>query len=93
VIIGTLKLHIYLPEAQSLKDKRQVLQSYKEKLRRKFQVSVCELGKQDSWAEAIIGVAYINSSRVQVERVLDNVINFGDMVKKLEVVNFEKEIL
>ena len=93
MIIGALKLHIYLPEAQSLKDKRQVLQSYKEKLRRKFQVSVCELGKQDSWAEAIIGVAYINSSGAQVERVMDNVISFGELVKKLEVINFEKEIL
>ncbi|NOZ64045.1 MAG: DUF503 domain-containing protein [Caldiserica bacterium] len=93
MIIGALRLHIYLPESQSLKDKRQVLQSYKEKLRRKFQVSVCELEKQDSWRESILGVAYINSSRVQVEKVLDNVISFGDMVKNLEVLNFEKEIL
>ncbi len=93
MIVGTLKLYIYIPESRSLKDKRQVLRSYKEKVRRKFNVSICELDMQDIWEKAILGVAYVNSSRVQVERVLDRVINFGDTLGKFEILKFEKEIL
>ena len=47
--IGLLTLEIYIPEAHSLKDKRQVLRSLKDRLRRKFNVAVAELDGQDSW--------------------------------------------
>ena len=45
--IGLLTLELYIPDAQSLKDKRQVLRSLKDRLRGHFNVAVAELEHQD----------------------------------------------
>ena len=54
--IGLLTLEIYIPEAHSLKDKRKVLRSLKDRLRGKFNVAVAELEGQDSWPRSVVGV-------------------------------------
>ena len=54
--IGLLTLEIHLPESHSLKDKRQVLRSLKDRLRGKFNVAVAELDGQDSWQRAVVGI-------------------------------------
>ena len=47
--VGLLTLELHLPDAQSLKDKRQVLRSLKDKLRAHFNVAVAELDFEDTW--------------------------------------------
>lgn len=80
--IAVLTLEIRIEGAQSLKDKRQVLRSLKEKLRAGFNVSVAELEHTDLWQRATIGVAGISSSRdylsglmQQVERAASRIAN------------------
>ena len=54
--IGMLTLEIYIPDAHSLKDKRQVLRSLKDRLRARFNVAVAELDGQDGLQRATVGV-------------------------------------
>ncbi len=61
--IAILTLEIRIEGAQSLKDKRQVLRSLKDKLRVGFNVSVAELEQTDLWQRATLGIAGISSSR------------------------------
>ncbi len=61
--IATLTLHLRIEYAQSLKDRRQVVRSLKDKLRHGFNVSVAELDEAVTWQSAIIGVAAIANSR------------------------------
>ncbi len=61
--IGQLTLEIAIEHAQSLKDRRQVVRSLKDKLRHGFNISVAELDESLVWNRVIIGVAAINSSR------------------------------
>ncbi len=61
--IGLLTLEIYIPEAHSLKDKRQVLRSLKDRLRGKFNVAVAELEGQDSWQRSVVGVVSLVEQR------------------------------
>ncbi len=93
MIIGILKLHLYFPEARTLKDKRQVLKGYQERIRRKFNVSVCELALQNSPEEAVVAMAYVNSSRPQVSRVLEEIIKWKGFSRKMEILDYEKEFI
>jgi len=65
--IGLLTLEIYIPDAQSLKDKRQVLRSLKDKLRGHFNVAVAELDHQDLWQRSVVGVVSISNDDKHLE--------------------------
>lgn len=60
--IARLTLEIEIPHAQSLKDRRQVVRSMKDKLRHSFNVSVAELDDGVVWNRATLGIAAISSS-------------------------------
>jgi uncharacterized protein YlxP (DUF503 family) len=61
--VAALTLQIHIEHAQSLKDRRQVVRSLKEKLQHGFNISVAELDEAVTWQTAKIGVAAISSSR------------------------------
>jgi len=71
--IGLLTLEIHLPEAHSLKEKRVVLRSVKDRLR-KFNVSVAECDHQDLWQRATLGVVSISSDHLVLEKTLNAVV-------------------
>jgi hypothetical protein len=80
--IAVLNLELRIEGAQSLKDKRQVLRSLKDKLRGSFNVSVAELEQTDLWQRATVGVVSISGSRdylsglmQQVERAASRIAN------------------
>ena len=61
--IASLTIELRLEHAQSLKDRRQVVRSLKEKLGHGFNISVAELDEAVTWRSATIGVAAISGSR------------------------------
>ena len=71
--IARLTLEVEIPGAQSLKDRRQVVRSLKDKIRHSFNVSVAELDDGVVWNRATIGIAAISSSTAyltgQIEQV------------------------
>ena len=80
--VGLLTLELHIADARSLKDKRQVLRSLKDKLRSSFNISVAEMEQTDLWQRATIGVVSISSSRdylaglmQQVERSATRIAN------------------
>lgn len=68
--IGLLTLELHIRHSHSLKEKRQVLRSLKERLRKRFNVSIAELDFQDTWQRSVIGVVTVSGSRGQVEQTL-----------------------
>ena len=70
--IATLTLEIRIEHAQSLKDKRQVVRSLKDKLRHHFNVSVAELAETDLWQRATVGVVSISSSRDYLAQMMQS---------------------
>jgi uncharacterized protein YlxP (DUF503 family) len=73
VAVALLTLEIRIEGAHSLKDKRQVVRSLKDRLRAKFNVGVAELEETDLWQRATIGVVSISSSRDYLEGLMQNV--------------------
>lgn len=75
MIIGVLQAELDIPGAQSLKDKRRVLRSLKDRLHRGFNISVAEVGNQDLWQTAQLGVVIVSNDRVHANQVLSQVVN------------------
>ena len=71
--VGVLTLELRIEQAHSLKDKRHVVKSLKERLRRKFNVSVAEIDDMDLHNSAVLAVATVSSSRPFAEKVLQAV--------------------
>jgi uncharacterized protein YlxP (DUF503 family) len=68
--VGLLTLEITLQGARSLKDKRQVVRSLKDRLKARLNVSVAEVGYHDVWQRSAVAVAAVGVDRVNVESVL-----------------------
>jgi uncharacterized protein len=71
--IGALTLVLRLEDAHSLKDKRHVVRSLKDRLRTKFNVAVAEIDYQDLWQRAAVAVVTVSSDHAQAERLLQSV--------------------
>ncbi len=71
--VALLTLELRIESAHSLKDKRQVVRSLKDRLRNSFNVSVAELDQTDLWQRATIGVVSISSSRDYLDGLMKNV--------------------
>jgi len=76
MIVGVLRVELFIPEAGSLKSKRSEIRSIKEKLRRSFNVSVSEIDNQDLWQRGTIGIAVVGNSAPFVQETLDRVASF-----------------
>lgn len=71
--VAVLTLELRIEGAQSLKDKRQVLRSMKDKLRRGFNVAVAELDTTDLWQRATVGVVSISPSHDYLESLMQDI--------------------
>lgn len=85
-----VEVDLRILDAHSLKDKRQVVKSIVETVRRRFGISAAEVGAQDSWQRARLGFAVVASSAHQATRVLDDVDRFIWAQPGVEVVDAER---
>lgn len=76
MVIAAAIYEIHIPHAQSLKEKRMVVKSLRDRIRNKFEVSAAEVGLQDLHQRARIGVAVVSGDETVVERVLEEIVSF-----------------
>ena len=91
--IGLLTLEIHIPDARSLKDKRQVLRSLKERLRGRFNVAVAEMDHQESWQRAQIGIVSLSNEPAHLEQSLRTVLQEAEQVLGRDLVGHELEMM
>jgi hypothetical protein len=93
MIVGLCTVELFIPDGHSLKDKRRILQSLKTRVRDKFNVSVAEVGEQDLWQKAILGLACVANESVHVNQVLDQVVNLIRALPTVQLVRSHIELL
>ena len=71
--MGVMVWELHLPACQSLKDKRTIVKSLKDRLHNRFNVSVAETGHQDLWQRAELSAAVVSTDRRHAESVLREV--------------------
>ena len=95
--IGRLTLELSIPYAQSLKDRRQVLRSLKDKLRHSFNLSVAEMNDGGTvWNQATLAIAVISgSTQVLMQRLqsIDNAAHRITHALSAEIADSYAEIL
>jgi uncharacterized protein YlxP (DUF503 family) len=72
-VIGVLTLDIVVEAAHSLKEKRHVVKSLKDRLRERFNVAVAEIDGLDSWQHAVVAAVTVSNDKVFAEKVLHQV--------------------
>jgi uncharacterized protein YlxP (DUF503 family) len=70
MMIGLLQAKLSIPDSRSLKDKRQVLRSLKDRAVNKWNVSVAEVDHQDIWQSAVLAFVTVAAEKVVVEKRL-----------------------
>lgn len=69
-VIGVLTLDIHVEDSHSLKDKRHVVKSLKDRLRERFNVAVAEIDGLDSWQTSVVAAVTVSNDRVHAQQVL-----------------------
>ncbi|MBW1714297.1 MAG: DUF503 domain-containing protein [Deltaproteobacteria bacterium] len=93
MVIGTLKLSLYIHNNHSLKEKRKVVKGIVARVRNKFNVSVAEVGSNDKWQMIELGISAVGNDRRFVNSSLDTILSFLESLYLGEIVDSSIEIL
>jgi len=92
--VGVCRIELRLAENLSLKGKRRVLKSITTRVRNKFNVSVAEVGNQNLWQLATLGICCVSNNSRYTNEVLSKVVDFVVNSRfEVEILNYEMEIL
>jgi uncharacterized protein len=91
--IGVLQIEIAIPDAMSLKDKRRVVKSLKDRIAHGHNVSIAEVDALDEHRRSIIGMAMVSNDRRYVEGALSKLVDFVRSVPQASLVDYQIELL
>src|ERR687886_158138 len=92
MVVGVLRLGLVIPAARSLKEKRHALRRIVDRVRARYNVSIAEVGDNDIWQRAVVGVTAVANDHSFVNEVLDKVVRDVEMLGVADLVSREMEI-
>ena len=92
MLVARMFIELRLHGAASLKDKRQVLRSVKDRLRQRFNLAVAEVGAQDEWRAAELGLVSVAGERRELDSLMERITRFLDDDGRFDVVHRDLEI-
>jgi uncharacterized protein YlxP (DUF503 family) len=93
MIVGVAIVELHVHGSQSLKQKRGVVRSVIQRVRNRFSVSVAEVGGQDTWQRAQIGMATVGGDARSVRAVLEKAVQFIETLGLAEVTDSDVDLL
>jgi uncharacterized protein YlxP (DUF503 family) len=93
MFVGIVRVELHLPSAQSLKDKRAVVRSLKERIRARLAAAVAEVDHQDLWQRAALGVAVVSGEHRQVGELLQSVRNIVESRPDAVVIDWQEQVI
>ncbi|RYD06442.1 hypothetical protein N752_03710 [Desulforamulus aquiferis] len=93
MIVGLMTVELFIGGSNTLKDKRRVLKSIVDRVRSRFNVSIAEVGNQDLWQRATLGVAAVSNETAHVNQMLNTVIKSIEANGEAELIDYTIEIL
>lgn len=91
MVVGTVEIRLVIRQSRSLKDKRRVILSLKDRIRGELLVSCAEVDRQDSLKEAVLGVAVVGTDAAVLEPVLQKAVGMCRRDREAELVDFNVE--
>ena len=93
MIVGAAVVEIHIHGSGSLKQRRGVVRSIAQRLRNRFNLSVAEVGGQDTWQRAALGMSAAGSDATAVRNLLDRAVVFVEELHLAEVVDSDVELV
>ena len=94
MVIGLIRVEIYIESSRSLKDKRKIVKRLVQKLKSRFSnLSVSEVDLLNSWKKSIIAVVSVSNDTAYLNSVLDKVLNYINEGNNYQVTGSEVELL
>ena len=93
MIVGAAVVEIHVHESGSLKAKRGVVRSIAQRVRNRYNLSVAEVGGQDTWQRATLGLTSVGSDARQVRKVLEQACDFIEGLHLAQVLNTDIELV
>ncbi len=91
MIVAAARLTLIIPENDSLKGKRKVVKSLIEKARHKFDAAIAEVGDNDLWRKAQVGIALVGNDSQLLEARLQQIMKFIENQYVVEIVDSQME--
>lgn len=92
MVVGICSIELVMFENHSLKEKRHLIKSIIDKIKHRYNVSIAEVGEQDKWQKAEIGIACVSNDRKHVDGVLQKIINYIDQDGRFDLKILQYEI-
>jgi uncharacterized protein len=93
MFVGTARFVIHIPAAQSLKDRRRVVNKLKDRIRARLSVSLCEIGDAERHQVATIAIATVARDAVSCQRVIDAVRAMAETLSDAWLTDTRSEVL
>ena len=91
--IGLLQIELFLPGNHSLKGKRQIIRSIKDRVRNQANVSIAEVDHHDAWQQAMLAIVTVGTNHTRVSQVLASVIKVVEKTPGSEIIGRQIEML
>ena len=91
MIIAAAEITLIIPENASLKGKRRVVKSLVERVRHKFEAAVAEVGDNDLWQKAKVGIALVGNDAQLLESRLQQIMKFIENQHLAEIIDSQVE--
>ncbi len=89
--IGYLEIEAHLPGVTSLKEKRVIVKSLKDRLRSRYNIAIAEIDEMDKWQKAFIGIVSIGNDKRKLNSSLDHILNSIEESRGIEIVKYNYE--
>jgi uncharacterized protein YlxP (DUF503 family) len=93
MVVGILQLQVSVFDAMTLKDKRRVLKSLKDRISNKFNVSIAEVGNNDNIRTALLAVAMVANEGRFVDSALSSIVDFVRAIPQLSLIDYTMEMV
>jgi len=93
MVVGILTVKLHLPGIDSLKGKRMIIKSLKDRLRNTFNVSVSEIGNLDEWTLSELGLSTVGPDHDRIQSVISKALGFIESDRNVYVVEHQMEVL
>ena len=90
--IGSGEILLSLPESFSLKDKRRIMNSVKQRLRNRFNLAVIEINPDSAWNQGQIGFVCVGEDEMTVKRLIEQIGRFVEEDGRYEITQFTFQI-
>src|SRR5437667_11638270 len=93
MVVGVLQIELTVIDAMSLKDKRRVIKSIKDRIAHAHNVSIAEVDALDEHRRCVLGMATVSNDSRYVEGALSKLVDFVRMVPQVSLIDYQIDLL